>query len=66
MSGKHRNETLTDLLKEAAETFNVPLKLLNEILLEERIHLYLAQSSRQSVRKRLLEVIQEEVRNASA
>jgi hypothetical protein len=66
MSGKHRNETLADLLKEAADTFNVPLKLLNEILLEERIHLYLAQSSRQSVRKRLREIIQEEVMNATA
>lgn len=66
MSDKHRTETLADLLKEAADRFTVPLKLLNEILLEERSHLYLAQSSRQSIRKRLREIIQEVTRSATA
>ena len=65
MPDKHKHETLADLLKEASNKFDVPLKLLTEILLEERIHLYLAQSSRQSVRRRLREIIQEESRNAA-
>lgn len=66
MSDKHKGETLADLLKEAATKFNVPLELLDDILLEERIHLYLAQSSRQSVRKRLREIIQEETKDATS
>ncbi len=66
MSDKHRSETLADLLEEAAGTFNVPIKLLYEILQEERIHLYLAQSSRQSIRKRLREIVQEVARSATA
>ena len=66
MSKKHRSGTLAELLEEAADTFNVPLKLLDKMLVEERVHLYLAKSSRQSVRKRLREIIQEEVRNATS
>jgi hypothetical protein len=66
MASNRRNETLADLLKEAATKFDVPLALLTEILLEERIHLYLAKSSRPSVHKRLREIIQEAVRNATA
>jgi len=65
MPDKQKHETLADLLKEAADKFDVPLKLLTEVLLEERIHLYLAQSSRQSVRKRMREVMQEASRNAA-
>jgi len=60
-----QHETLADLLKEASRKFDIPLKLLTEMLLEERIHLYLAQSSRQSVRRRLREIIQEESRTAT-
>jgi hypothetical protein len=66
MSPSQRNETLADLLKEAAQKFDVPLKLLEEILWEERIHLYLAMTSRQSVRKRVREILQETSKNATA
>ena len=66
MSTKRKGETLADLLKEAAIQFNVPLDLLNRILNEERIHLYLAASSRQNVRRRLREIIQEESRSATS
>jgi len=64
MSDKPKRESLADLLKEASVEFNIPIKILTEMLLEERIHLYLAQTSRQSIRKRLREIIQEESRNA--
>jgi hypothetical protein len=66
MSTKRKSETLDDLLKEAASRFNVPLDLLKKILEQERIHLYLAESSRQNVRKRLREIIQEESRSATS
>ena len=46
MSDKHKNETLEGLLKEAATRFNVPYDLLKEIQLEERLHLYLAHTSK--------------------
>jgi hypothetical protein len=65
MPYKETHETLADLLKEASDKFNIPLKLLTAMLYEERIHLYLAQSPRQSVRKRLREIIQEEARSAT-
>lgn len=65
MSDKHKNETLEGLLKEAATRFNVPYDLLKEIQLEERLHLYLAHTSKQSVRKRLREVIQEASKDAN-
>jgi hypothetical protein len=65
MPETQKHETLADLLKEASSKFDIPLKLLTEMLLEERIHLYLAQSSRQSVRRRLREIIQEESRSAA-
>lgn len=64
MSNKQKNESLADLLKGASKTFDVPIDLLNKILNEERIHLYLASSSRQSVRKRIREIIQEATKNA--
>ncbi len=66
MSNKQKSETLDDLLKEAAHSFNVPIDLLKKILEQERIHLYLADSSRQNVRKRLREIIQEESRLATS
>jgi hypothetical protein len=64
MSTHQKKETLSDLLKEAANKFDVPLELLNKVLNEERIHLYLASSSRQNARRRLREIIQEESKNA--
>jgi hypothetical protein len=66
MSRSQRNETLADLLKEAAQKFDMPIKLFEEILWEERIHLYLAATSRQSVRRRLREILQEASKNATA
>jgi hypothetical protein len=66
MSRSQQGETLADLLKEAAKKANVPLKLLDQILREERAHLYLAMTSRQSVRSRLREILQEASRNATA
>lgn len=66
MSTKQKNETLSDLLKEASSKFNVPLDLLNKILTEERSHLYLAAAERINARKKLREIIQEASRNASS
>jgi hypothetical protein len=66
MASKSKGETLSDLLWEASREFNVPFGLLENILTEERIHLYLVSSSRQNVRRRLREIVQEESKNASS
>jgi len=63
MGHDRKKETLEDLLREAASKFNIPYDLLREIQLEERLHLYLAHTSKQSVRRRLREVIQEASRD---
>jgi hypothetical protein len=63
MSSNQKNESLSDLLKNASKTFDVPIHLLNKILSEERVYLYLPSASRQSVRKKIREIIQEAVRN---
>lgn len=62
MSEKQK-ETLEGLLREAASKFSVSYDLLREIQLEERLHLYLAHTSKQSVRKRLRELLQEASKN---
>jgi len=54
-------QTLAELILEAANQFGVPAGLLEKVLNIERVHLYITESSRQSVRQLLRELLQHEV-----
>lgn len=56
--------TLSDLLREASSKFNIRTEFLESILRLERVSLHL-EASRNSVRTRLREMIQEESRLAT-
>jgi len=54
-------QTLAELILEAANKFGVPGGLLEKVLNIERVNLYITESSRQSVRQLLRELLQREV-----
>ncbi len=56
-----RKTGLQDLLEQASLKYEVPLRLLERILYEERARLYLFDSSRSSVLEDIRKMIQEEV-----
>ncbi len=58
-----KQNSLKDIMKEAAKLFDVPIGLLDDILLLERSRIYLLEKSRNSVLDTIREMIQEEVRN---
>jgi hypothetical protein len=54
-------ETLEELIRQASIKMEVSEKVLFRLLNKERVHLYLAESSRQSLYRNLREVIQQSV-----
>ena len=54
-------ETLEELIRQASLKMDVSEKVLLRLLNKERVHLYLAESSRQSLYRNLREVIQQSV-----
>lgn len=55
-----RVDSLSDLLDQAEAEFGLRRRLIDRVVGVERVNLYLIESSKQSVRNRIRELIQEE------